>query len=81
MADCPMYGGWHYEQHSGHKPSQHTEMSSVRELHIYNLGANTDSKNKQDKQNWASGWSLHGALRVPFFLVSSSPPRVRWSVG
>ena len=83
MAGCLLYGEWQYEQHSGHKTSQHTQMSSVPELHIYNLlGANTDSRNKEENQNMAEVWSLHQALGVfCFSLISSSRPRVHSSVG
>ena len=46
-------------------------MSSVPELHIYTLlGTNTDSANRDKKQNVAAGWSSHEAFRVSFFLLS-----------
>ena len=82
MAGCPLYGEWQYEQHSGLKPSLHIPMSSVPELHIYNLiGVNTDSRNKKEKQNTAAGWSLTKCYVCFFSLVSSSRPRFHWSVG
>ena len=79
MTGCPMQGGWQYEQHSGHKKSLHTEMSSVPELHIYTLfGVNTDSGNKEKKQEYGGGMVVSRSVARFFsrFIVTSSCPLV-----
>ena len=60
--------------------SQHTQMSPAQP-HIYNLGANTDSGNKEEKKIWQQDGRFTKRYADRFSLVSSSRPLVHLSVG